>query len=83
MQSIIVEISVPATSASFDFRLPSTGRISDIINEIIRILETTEQNLLFDRDQPMLCDMERGTILKPQDSVAEAGLRDGSKLMLV
>ena len=31
----------------------------------------------------MLCDMERGTILKPQDSVAEAGLRDGSKLMLV
>ena len=83
MQSIIVEIFVPATSASYDFRLPSTGRIGDIINEIVRILETTEQNLLFDRDQPMLCDTERGTILKAQDSVAEAGLRDGSKLLLV
>lgn len=83
MQSIIVEIFVPATSAKFDFRLPSTGRIGDIVSEVIRILETTQQNLLFDKEQPMLCDQERGMVLKNQDTVAEAGLQDGSRLMLV
>ncbi len=82
MQSIIVEIHVPATSASFDFRLPSTGKIGDIVTEIIRILETTQQNLLFDREQPMLCDCERGIVLKRHETVAEAGLQDGAKLML-
>ncbi len=83
MQSIIVEIHVPAISASFDFRLPSIGRIGDVSAEIIRILETTQNNLLFDRVQPILCDCERGIVLKRQDTVAEAGLRDGAKLMLV
>ena len=83
MQSIIVEIYVPATSVSFDFRLPSTGRIGDIVGEVIRILETTQQNLLFDKAQPMLCDQERGLLLKNHETVAEAGLQDGSKLMLV
>ena len=83
MQTIIVEIFVPATSASFDFRLPSTGRIGDITSEVIRILETTQQNLLFDKEQPVLCDRERDVILKPRDTVAEAGLRDGAQLILV
>lgn len=83
MQSIIVELFVPATSASFDFRLPSTGKIGDIVKEMIRILESTEHNLLFDRAQPILCDAERGVILEMHKSVAEAGLKDGSRLLLV
>ncbi|MBQ3079551.1 MAG: hypothetical protein IJC48_06105 [Clostridia bacterium] len=83
MQSIIVEIQVPATSMTYDFRLPSTGKISDIVSEIMRILETTEHNLLFDRMQPMLCDCERGIILKRMDTVAQAGLQDGARLMLI
>lgn len=83
MQAIIVEIYVPAISASFDFRLPSTGRIGDIVGEVVRILETTQQNLLFDKEQPMLCDQERGIVLKNQGTVAEVGLQDGSRLLLV
>jgi len=83
MQSIIVEINIPATSSSFDFRLPSMGKIGDIVNEVIRILESTQQNLLFTSSQSLLCDCERGTILKNNITVAEAGLQDGAKLMLV
>ena len=82
MQTIIVEIFVPATSTSFDFRLPSTGRIGDITNEVIRILETTQQNLLFDKENPVLCDRGRDIILNPAATVAEAGLRDGARLIL-
>lgn len=83
MQLIIVEVYVPATSASFDFRLPSTGRVGDIMTEIIRILEATQQNLQFDMEDLLLCDREGERMLNRNDTVAEAGLRDGSRLILV
>ena len=83
MESIIVEVYIPATSASYDFRLPSIGRVGDITDEVIRILETTQQDLEFDREQPILCDREREMILDPRLTVAEAGLRDGSRLILM
>lgn len=83
MESIIVEIYIPATSTSFDFRLPSTGRVKDIIAEVIRILEATQQNLEFDRDQSVLCDRDRKIILEPEYTVTEAGLQDGCRLILV
>lgn len=83
MESIIVEIHVPAITRSFDFRLPSEGRIYDISEEIIRILELTQQNLSFNKEYPMLCDVEKGVILDPEKCVAETGLHDSSKLLLL
>ena len=83
MQSIIVEVYVPATSASFDFRLPATARVGETIEEMIRILEATQQNLLFNKAQPILFDRERGAVLKNWETVGAAGLRDGSKLLLI
>lgn len=50
---------------------------------MIRILEATQQNLLFDKGHPVLCDRERGVLLKTLDTVAEAGLQDGSRLILI
>lgn len=83
MQTIIVEVYIPATSASFDFRLPAAGRIGDIISEMTQILESTQQNLLLDHAQPMLCDRDGERVLDPRETVAEAGLRDGSTLFLI
>lgn len=83
METIIVEIYIPAISSSFDFRLPASGRVCDVVDEIIRILETTQQNLLFDKSHPMLCDAERGCPLNPAVCIAETGLRDSAKLILV
>lgn len=83
METIIVEIHIPAISASFDFRLPASGRVCDVVDEIIRILETTQQNLLFDKEHPMLCDTEKGCVLDPEAFIAETGIRDSSRLILV
>ena len=83
METIIVEIFIPAISSSFDFRLPAVGRVADIINEITYILTTTQQNLEFDDTYPMLCDLKSGVVLDPALFIAETGIRDGSQLMLV
>ncbi|MGX8705036.1 MAG: EsaB/YukD family protein [bacterium] len=83
METIIVEIFVPATSSSFDFRLPAAGKVSDVTSEIMRILESTQQNLAFDSEYPMLCDLDAGCILDPAQTVAECGLHDSARLLLV
>lgn len=83
METIIVEIFVPATSSTFDFRLPAGGRVYDVVEEIIRILETTQQNQYFDKDHPMLCDLDSGRILDPALTIAECGLHDSARLHLL
>ncbi len=83
METIIVELYLPSTSATFDFQLPATGRVCDVVNEIVRILETTQQNLSFDKGQTVLCDLEHGVILDPASHIAQTGIHDGSRLMLL
>lgn len=83
METIIVEIFIPAVNSTFDFRLPAAGRVCDVVEEIIRILESTQQNLYIDKDSPMLCDVERGLQLDPAKRIAETGLHDSAKLVLV
>ena len=83
MQQIIIEVFVPAISAIYDFRLPSTALVGDVIQEMIRTLEDTQQNQFFDKTAPVLCDRRRGVLLNPTDTVAEAGLQDGAQLLLV
>lgn len=83
METITVEIFVPAINSTFDFRLPAAGRVHDVIEEIVRILETTQQNLDIDDDFPMLCDTESGSILNPAKRIAETKLHDSAKLILV
>lgn len=83
MQTIIVEVFVPAVTETFDFRLPSTAHLKDVVDEVIRILEATQHNLMFDKEQPMLCDRTRNKTMNLWETVAEAGLRDGARLILV
>ena len=83
MQSIIVEVYLPATSESHDFRLPSEARIGDICREMTHILEKTQNNLSVDNVHPLLCERDSGKVLMDWQTVAEAGLRDGSRLLLL
>ena len=83
METIIVEIYIPAITSSFDFRLPATGRVYDVTCEIVRILEATQQNLLFDKELPVLCDVEHGYNLDPASYIAQTELHDGARLILV
>ena len=83
METMIVEVSVPAISKTFDFQLPAAGIVGDITAEIIRILTQTQQGIAFDGDYPMLCHLGNGRILNPGDPLAVAGVYDGVSLMLI
>ena len=83
METMIVEISVPAISKTFDFQLPTSGVVRDIIAEITRILIETQHGITFDKQYPMLCHINDGRILNPEDALAVAGVYDGVSLMLI
>lgn len=83
MDMIIVEVSVPAVSMKFDFKMPTTRKIKDITVEIVRMLEVTQSNLKFDSDIQLLCDLDQKKFLNPNATVAEMNIRDGSELMLL
>lgn len=83
MQTIIVEVSVPSISKQFDFRLPATGCIGNVIDDIAYTLETTQQNIRFNKDDLILCDRDQRRVLNRWESVAGAGLRDSAQLILL
>lgn len=83
METIIAEISIPAISKIFDFQLPASGLVKDVTQEIIYILEQTESCAVFDQAYPMLCHVDDGRILDPGDTLAEAGVFDGNRLILL
>jgi uncharacterized ubiquitin-like protein YukD len=83
METMIVEISIPAISKTYDFQLPAGGIVHDVIAEIIRILVETQSSISFDKHYPMLCHLNDGRILNPNDTLAAAGVYDGVSLMLI
>ena len=83
METMIVEISVPAIDRTFDFQLPASGLVQDVITEIINILEQTQLGVTFDRTYPILCHLDDGRILNYDDPLASAGVYDGVSLMLI
>ena len=38
METMIVEISIPAINRTFDFQLPASGIVRDVIAEVTRII---------------------------------------------
>lgn len=83
METMIVEINVPAINRSFDFQMPASGLVRDVIKEVIRILELTQPGLTFDADYPMMCHLDDGRPLEQNDTLASAGVYDGVRLMLL
>lgn len=83
MENITVEIAIPAINRSYDFQIPPTNYVHEVVNDLIDILEQTQQNILFDRRCPMLCDIDRGITLDPNAVFGNTNVRDGSTLMLL
>ena len=83
METIIVEVSLPSINHRYDFALPAGIRVHEIIDEMVRALTQTGQNIAFDAAGVLLCDMENGLVLPADGSPAELGLHDGSRLLLL
>jgi len=83
MERIIVEVIVPGTGTSVDFDVPAQSRVRELTQDLIEILTLSEQNVLFDPVAPTLCDADRRCVLDRNAVLADSGIRDGSRLMVL
>ena len=82
MDTIIVEIFLPAINMSRDFILPAHVPVGSILPYLIDVVRDCA-NALVDEQHPCICDMKRRRPILPERTLAESGVRDGSRLMLI
>ena len=83
VETIIVEICIGITENVSDFVLPAHVPVDALIVEIIRLVEQVFPHLTFDDEMPMLCDRDKGTVIPGNLTLAQAGVRDSSRLLLL
>ena len=83
METIIVEICIASTGTVADFMLPAHVQVSKLIGELARLIEQYYQETTFASETPMLCDMNTRRYVPENQTLAQAGIRDGHRLMIV
>ena len=83
METIIVEINIAASNENTEFILPAHVKIEALLPAIVRLVEQTHQELHYQLDNTVLCDSGSQRILPSSITLAQAGIRQGNRLMLV
>lgn len=83
MNKILTEILLPASGEVYDVRIPSDSRVAEVTVLIAKQLERLSNGLFVANSTTVLCDRESGQILDINKFVAELGIENGSKLMLI
>lgn len=82
METIIIEITLGALDEAASFILPAHVPVRMLLGEIIRQVGLVYWNAEYDA-QAMLLDKESCQPLHPQLTLAQNGVREGSKLILI
>lgn len=83
MDKILVEVYVPAASRSFDIFIPRGSKIHELIPLIAAVVNEETQGYYIAGENALLCDRGTCGILNINTAVGEAGLRNGSQLVLI
>jgi hypothetical protein len=83
MAKVCIEIFTPGNGKSYEFTLDSGVKISELLERLPAQIEEFEAgNIAFDKTLLLLCAEESGP-LNPEDSLPEAGVRNGQRLILL
>lgn len=80
---ILVEVTVPVLNRKYDFELDETVKVGLLTDEILEMLCRKEKRAMPDKmDAFCLSDLSLGTVLDPEATLREYGIRDGGQLIL-
>ena len=82
METVIVEIFLPAISRACDFIMPAHIPVGNLLGDLIETIRTATGAEL-DREYPCLCDMEQKRPIPYDKTLSQCGIRDSSRLMLL
>lgn len=79
----LVELYVPASRQSWDVWLPDKARLGEVFSLVGSLSNELSSGLYHAHEGMVLCDCDTGLIYDASDRVREAGLVNGSRLMLL
>lgn len=83
MNKVLVEIFLPAAAESYDVYIPLDSQMSEVLTLVSSLLSDLSGGKYKATPDAVLCDAESGIIFNINMAVAELGIQNGSKLMLI
>lgn len=79
----LVEIFVPAVGQRYDVYIPLESKMSEVVTMVSVALSDLSNGRYKATNEAVLCDADTGTVLNVNIEVAELGIKNGSRLMLI
>lgn len=83
METIIIEILLGSTGDVEEFMLPAHVPLISLLQDMALLIEQMNPQVAFDRNSLILYDASRHTLLQPAWTLAQNGVHDGSRLMIL
>lgn len=83
MNKVLVEVFLPAANRSFDVFIPLESKMSEVVVLVSSLLSDLSDGKYKANGNAVLCDAQSGIIYNINMAVAELGITNGSKLMLI
>lgn len=80
---VLVEISVPAAAKKYDVYIPLESRMCEVTKMVAGALSDLSDGKYKATNEAILCDAETGIIFNVNMEIAELGIKNGSRLMLI
>jgi hypothetical protein len=81
-EKVAVDVYAPATFKHYDFLIPITMTVGTAAKLLTQAVETQAQ-ISIGRDNLMLGSLERKTLLDSSKTIFDAGVDEGSELILL
>ena len=82
-RKILVEVYVPAAEESFDVYIPLESKMSQVTDLVSKAMSDLLYGKYIACNDAVLCESKTGHIYDINTVVAELGLKNGSRLLLI
>jgi len=79
----LVEVYIPASGERFDVWIPLESKMSEVKLMISKALGEISGGMYQANDETVLCDADTGCVFDINTEVAELGIENGSRLLLI
>lgn len=82
MNKILIEVTSPAAEQNYDMLVPDNMQVGEFASLVSRVFSGTSNGIYQFNGSYVVSEKATGSILKPDMTMKESNIRNGSKLIL-
>ncbi len=80
---VLVELILPAANSKFDIYIPLDSKMSEVKMLVAGILDDLANGKIKAGESSVICNAESGFIYNVNMTIADLGIKNGTRLMLI